>query len=266
MLHRPLPTGLLCITQPTHAWLAGQLARAWGNADFGTFAPWPEVCLGAELHDIGWLRWEPQPTLNLQTGYPHSFTELPPQVSVEIWTGAKQLAMPFGRYATLLVSLHGTGLFHRFTGWQRSLEAIDRVQTYLNQEAEFQQHLIAQLRADLHYEGMATPEVIDRNRQLVATWDTLSLMICMGVRQSKVADVPSANGKTTLTLAAIANDPTRLTLDPWPFQAESMTLKFEGRILSQTFSDEAMMRSSLQTAPWMTISTTITPVSGGDRD
>ena len=85
MLHRLTKQGLICITQPNHAWLSGQLAQAWGNEDFGLLTPPKEVCLGAELHDIGWLHWEQAPTLNPKTGYPHNFTELSTQVHVDIW-------------------------------------------------------------------------------------------------------------------------------------------------------------------------------------
>ncbi len=92
MLHRK-HSGVICITQPMHAWVAGQLARAWGNESFGSFAPWEEVCLAAEQHDIGWHRWEGAPTLNTTTGYPHSFTELPTAVSVDIWTRVKEVVM-----------------------------------------------------------------------------------------------------------------------------------------------------------------------------
>ncbi len=73
MLHRKHFGERICITQPTHAWVAGQLARAWGNDRFGSFAPWEEVCLGAEQHDIGWHRWEGSPTLNPTTGLVYLF-------------------------------------------------------------------------------------------------------------------------------------------------------------------------------------------------
>ena len=94
MLHRKEPAGLIVITQPTHAWISGCLARAWGNEHFGSFAPIQEVCMGAEQHDIGWLYWEQAPTLNPHTGYPHKFTELSTQEHINIWCGAKHLALP----------------------------------------------------------------------------------------------------------------------------------------------------------------------------
>lgn len=39
MLYRQDPAGLIVIGQPAHAWVAGQLARAWGNEHVGDVAP-----------------------------------------------------------------------------------------------------------------------------------------------------------------------------------------------------------------------------------
>ena len=44
----------LVIGQPAHAWVSGQLARAWGNAAFPAPSPREPVCLAAEQHDVGW--------------------------------------------------------------------------------------------------------------------------------------------------------------------------------------------------------------------
>src|SRR2546429_8619389 len=77
MLHREDETGLILIGQPAHAWVSGQLARAWGNERFGRFEPWEEVCLAAEQHDIGMAAWDAAPELNEASGLPYSFRELP---------------------------------------------------------------------------------------------------------------------------------------------------------------------------------------------
>jgi len=87
--------------------------RAWGNERFGEVAPWEEVCLGAEQHDVGHTAWEQAPTLNPQTGLPYSFLEMPRHVHVQLWSEAARFVLPQGRYA-LLVSLHGTGLYERY--------------------------------------------------------------------------------------------------------------------------------------------------------
>src|SRR6266446_1659366 len=77
MLYREDPAGLIVIGQPSHAWVSGQLARAWGNDEVGTVAPWEEVCLAAEQHDLAHALWERSPALNPQTGRPYSFLDMP---------------------------------------------------------------------------------------------------------------------------------------------------------------------------------------------
>ena len=56
MLYWDDPAGTIGIAQPAHAWVSGQLARAWGNVRFGTVAPRDEVCLAAEQHDVGYCQ------------------------------------------------------------------------------------------------------------------------------------------------------------------------------------------------------------------
>lgn len=260
MLYRTIGEDRICITQPTHAWVSGQLAQVWGNETFGSLAPLEAVCLGAEQHDIGWLPWEAAPTFNPETGYPHNFTEVAPEVHTTLWAGAKQLAMPMGRYATLLVSLHGTGLYERFTHWKKSPESTKLVEAFLEQEKEFQQELIQQLGQDPAYQDYVTLDAIARNQKLIATFDALSLMICMGVtKQQQFEQVPTATGETTLTLMPINNDPTQLSVEPWCFQSEAVTVVFEGRILKEKARDEELMREQLAKASWVTIRVVLRP-------
>lgn len=261
MLHRQDPAGLIVITQPTHAWVAGCLARAWGNDYFGSFVPKEQVCLGAEQHDVGWLLWENMPTLNLHTGYPHSFMEVATEVHVNIWSGAKQLALPFGRYVALLVSLHGTGLYERFRGWQNSPKSTqEEVQEFLTQEKAFQQKLITNLQDDFYYAPYSTVETVERNRSLVAVWDSLSLALCMGVRKEQHFDrVPTASGETTLTITPVDDDMTQIKVSPWSFGQSEVKLVFEGRILQEQFTDETAMRDALESADWVTITTLLSP-------
>ena len=176
------------------------------------------------------------------------------------FTAIAQLARPMGRYVTLLVSLHGTGLYERFTHWKKSPEATRAVKAFLQQEKEFQQHLINQLGQDPAYQPYVTPEAIARNQRLVATLDALSLFICMGVTaQKQVEQVPSATGETTLTLMPINDDPTQLWVEPWCFQCNEVTVVFEGRILTQKANDEQTMREQLANAPWVTFTATLRP-------
>ena len=54
MLLREDGDAVVCIGQPAHAWLSGQLARAWA---LDPVEPWEEVCLAAEQHDLGMAGW-----------------------------------------------------------------------------------------------------------------------------------------------------------------------------------------------------------------
>jgi hypothetical protein len=186
--------------------------------------------------------------------------EVAPEVHTKLWAGAKYLAMPMGRYAALLVSLHGTGLYERFTHWKKSPEATRVVEAFLKQEKEFQQNLIARLGQDPAYQTYVTPAAIARNQRLVATVDALSLAICMGVTgQQQFEQVPAAAGEITLTLMPINDDPTQLSVEPWCFQADEVTVVFEGRILTEKANDEQTMRDRLANAPWVTLTATLRP-------
>lgn len=258
MLHRQSSEGLICITQTTHAWVSGQLAQAWGNEQFGSFAPHPEVCLGAEQHDIGWLLWEQSPTLNPETGYPHNFMQLPVLEHVLLWTKAKYLALALGRYPALLVSLHGTGLYQRHRHWENSEDTRQMVEAFLQKEEGFQEGLLQGLKNDPRYVASTTPEVIERNQQLVAIWDLLSLALCMGFGETKeVERVPTATGETSLTLSLQGDESVKIS--PWPFQGESVKVAFEGRLLRDRSSSEEEMRQALEVAPWVTLTVGLHP-------
>jgi Protein of unknown function (DUF3891) len=260
VLHRRDRAGLVAITQPAHAWVAGQLARAWGNARFGRVEPREAVCLAAEQHDNGWADWETAPTLNPATGRPHTFLELPRPTHLAIWGGASRWARTLGRYPALLVSLHGTGLYEGYDAGRDPPAVAALVADFLAREGAVQADLLASLRADPRAAPHARPEVVARNRRLVAVWDAMSLAVCGGLAGERtIARVPTVAGETSLTLAPVGDDPTRVAVAPWPFARSAVTLVCEGRRLDATFADEGAMRAALLAAPVETIVTDLHP-------
>jgi Protein of unknown function (DUF3891) len=216
MLLRPDGDAVIAIGQPAHAWLSGQLARAWAEP----FEPWEEVCLAAEQHDVGMAAWEGRPTLNPDTGLPRSFMQLTLDEHLEIWWSAAPLVVPQSRYAALLVSMHGTALYER-----RNRDD-ERVRGFLDGQAELQARLLETLRADPFTAPFATDEVVRRNQQLVWRWDSLSLGLLLDWD---------------------------LDLEPWPFRGDPLSLRCEGRRLEGRFDDEETMREALADAPWVTL-------------
>ncbi len=260
MLYRKIPDGLIAISQPAHAWLAGQVALAWGNQVMGTFAPHQEVSLAAAQHDIGWLKWETRPTRDPHTGLPYSFLEMPRIDHIDIWTTAGRHALILGRYPALLISLHGTGLYERFG--RNSTTPADQpiVQAWLEGEYRFQAELLASLQQDSYYTRYTTPEVIERNRRLIATWDSFSLSVCAGLQKPVMLEhVPAADGDLTLTLTPDATDSARIIVEPWSFTEDMVTLICEGRRIIGTYADEQQMHTALRQAAWVTMHTHLVP-------
>lgn len=264
MLHRDDAAGLVVITQPAHAWVAGQLARAWGTARFPPPEPWEEVCVAAERHDDGWLAWEVAPTRNPATGLPFSFLELPRAEHLAIWSAAGPTVLALGRYPALLVSLHGTGLYERHDPARGPTDPA--VQAFLGQEQAFQTRLLTELQADPDFAVHAAPDAIARNRRLIAVWDALSLAICGGQPDTRrIGGVPTVDGETPLSVLPESRDASRVALAPWPFTEDVVTLRFEGRHLPGRFADEATMRAALTHAPWVSFMVRLNAATVNER-
>ncbi len=217
MLFREGVGGVLAIGQPTHGWVCGQLARAWGNARFGTFAPWEEVCLAAEQHDVGMAAWEGAPTLDRRTGRAFSFMALPEPGHSRMFADAARLLLAQNRYAALLTSLHFFALAARHDSANDTSEGARAVREYLATEVVWQEAIVAGLRADAHYAPHVAPVALERNRRLVAAWDWLSLLLLMGLRGPTEVVVPGAVEDIALTLTPARDDAMRIAVAPWPF-------------------------------------------------
>jgi Protein of unknown function (DUF3891) len=154
MLLRPDGDDTLCIGQASHAWISGQMARAWAEP----FEPYEELCLAAEQHDIGMAEWDLTPTLNVDTGLPHSFMEMPFEVHRDLWLAAPYKLVTQSTYAAALVSMHGSRLYEMR---QRTPE----VEDFLGRQAELR-------------DGLAV-EISKENSDLIWQWDHMSLALIL---------------------------------------------------------------------------------------
>jgi hypothetical protein len=221
---------VLCIGQPAHAWLSGQLARAWGNGLFPEPRPRDEVVLAAAQHDLGMAAWDAAPELNPDTGWPRSFLEMPIETHLGLWSAAPRLALSQSRWVALLVSMHGAFLYER-----RSQDP--GVAAFLTA----QQVLQDELRTSL---GVSEREA-RRNQRLLAAWDWLSLVLCMDRLPAEV----DAERPMHLESAGGAE----VAVSPWPFRTDQVEVRVEGRRLRGRFEDQDAMRAALQAAPWETV-------------
>ena len=221
MLLRPDGDATICIGQPAHAFVSGQLAAAWQPRP----EPFEEVVLAAAQHDAGMADWDAAPELNPDTGLPQSFMEMSLDTHLRLWTHAPQRVLPQSRYAALLVSMHGTALYE-----MRDLSKLDDpapVTRYLDEQRELQRRLAAGL----------DQEQVRRNQQLIWAWDFLSLGLCLRWDDAAVND---------LTLYSD-------TIEPWPFASNTVRLHTDGRRLEGRYKTADSLHAALDAAPWVTL-------------
>jgi hypothetical protein len=250
MLFREDNEGMWAIAQPAHAWLSGQLAAAWGNERFGEFTPRNEVLLAAAQHDIGWIAWEQNPAFNPATGRPFSFLELPTADHLKIWRATAPALLPQSRYAALLVSLHGTGLYERLHDYSRdTAEEAEAARQYLADEKVVQGRLIESLAGDPAFAEAAEPATLDRNRRLLATWDAMSLFLCFGrPEEQQLRDVPASQGSLNLSLRPADREGFAFRIDPWPFHESRVVVLLDALRLPSRFPSRQALREGLKTA------------------
>ena len=239
MLIRPGEDGALAIGQLSHAWISGQLARAWGNERFGGPEPRQDVALGAEQHDIGWALFDLEPRWNPDTGLPRSFLELTVDDHLEIWRPAPERLISTSLHAALVISMHGSSLSE--LRQKMVPDEAAKVQEHIDTEHARQ----AQLRERL---GVSEAHA-ERTRRQMWTWDGLSLALCHRWRPFVARDVPTADGE----LVDVELDVDAGTLHPWPFAADAVEVSCEARRLAPRYEDEPAMHEGFRAAPVQTL-------------
>lgn len=252
MLLRKDDRGVLAIGQPSHAWISGQLARAWGNDRFGAVEPYDEVCLAAEQHDVGWAARDLEPLYNPDTGLPRSFMEMPVEIHLGLFTDGPQSLVSQSRYAALLVSTHGWRLYARRDLARVSPHDAEAIRSFLAAQRRFQGELTDLLRADPATAASARDDLLERNSLLIWTWDYISLALCLNWPPVTAKGAPTTTGEVDLDLAP-GSAPDRMVVEPWPFAAPALRVRCEGRRLERRYDSEEQLSSAFSEAPWETL-------------
>lgn len=226
----------LAISQPMHAWVSGQLLRAW---DESLAEP---LLLAAEQHDIGWMDWETAPSFNPQTGRPHLFREVGASVHAPMWMkGVERALGAWGSHVALLISRHGGVIYRRYTDRHRMAEAdVTAAQGFLDSQAPIEAEWAQLLGLDA--------ATLKKQTALIALVDTLSLALCGELKAPLDVQAPDRNGDLkTLRLVERPERPFDFILSPWPFRADVVTVEGEARPLPADgrFASEAAMRAWL---------------------
>ncbi len=262
MLLRKSGEDVIAIPQPSHSWLSGQMARAWGNERFARPEPHAEFCLGAEQHDLGWLGWELAPELDPDTGLPREFMRLRPPDHVALWTDGVRRARLYGSYPALLVSLHAETIYSRHFDFDAATPDDRRiVRSFLDDQRAFRHGVTAALHADKRLAAVTTEDVLEHNRLLVAALDWMSLQICWGVTQeARLPEVPvTGEERVELTLRPGTRVAETVVVDPWPFAVDQLEVRAEGRFLKGRFASDEALHSALKRADPRLVTTILVP-------
>jgi hypothetical protein len=236
MLFRDQTSGVLAISQLTHAWISGQILRAWeGNLS-------ETLLLAAEQHDIGWMDWEAEPTFNPDTGRPHLFREIGASTHAPMWTRGVQRAVgAWGTHVGLLISRHGRVIYRRYTDRHRVSEAdAAAAQNYLNAQAPIETSWSRAL-------GLDAAE-LERETALLAFSDTLSLALCGELKTPLDVEAPGRDGKgSTIHVTERPGRSFDFAVSPWPFRVNELVVEAEARPLPKAgrFPDESAMKTWL---------------------
>jgi hypothetical protein len=219
----------LAISQPAHAWLSGQMLRAWAQ-------PLPEpLLLAADQHDVAWLDWELEPSFEPASGRPHRFRDVPAATHAPMWDRGVQRALAaWGRHAALLISRHGSLIYTRYLDRHRAGPA----------DAAAADHYVAEHQAVQARWAVAlglSEQALTEQSQLIAAADALSLALCGDLPTPLEIAVPGG------VLRLVAQDEAAFSVTPWPFRLPEFAVACEARVLpaSGRFADHAACQAWL---------------------
>jgi hypothetical protein len=250
---------LLCIHQTSHALMAAEFCRHWGNRDFARPAPFGPVMLGIEQHDNGWHEWELAPLLNAG-GAPMSFLQGPPTPEkLELWRRGADRAGAQHPYAGLLVSRHAALLYQADV---MQMGGPDRlaIQHFISSE----EMRLAQVRHAFARDPILGPALRDvvllAHTRLLQFGDNASLQVCVPWGpQGRLAHCP-VDFAGSYTEIEMAWDDETITFVPWPFGVDEFSVSIHGKLLDQpTFPDHHTYQAALATAPYLHLTWRVVP-------
>lgn len=218
------------ILQRAHGCLAAQLAAQWKKEDRPE--RWTELLLAIGEHDDAQTELEQDDLITPQGG-PVNFKmktfELPHCQQMIDFSLSKS------RYIALLTSMHINFLHVKEA--QHNPEAA----AFLNEQKTLREQWrkslnISEADAEKHY-------------ALLEWSDAFSLLICQHQYQPEQRSIQISDGPDKKDYQLIQIDEKTLTVNPWPFEAETFKVWYDSRILPQlTFSNNQEFKKCLLAA------------------
>ena len=245
MLFRELADGSwLAVSQPMHALVSGQMARAWGAPGFARPEPFEDIATACAQHDVAWMDWEAAPTFDPATGRPTQFRQVGAKDHAPMWAaGVRRALAAWGPWVGLLVSRHGSRIYAAYQDRHRVSEAdTAAAETYQREQGA--------LRADLMARLGVTEAQLEEAAALVAVTDALSLAACGGIATLGWSGLAPLAGGGEVPLKLEEGDGV-MTVAPWPFAVPEVLLQWTGRRFAPgtRWTEAEAMRRDYAAAP-----------------
>lgn len=250
MIVREMPNGqLLCLNQTTHAHMAAQFVRHWGNADFAVPTPYAEVMLAVSQHDNGWYEWELRPRL-CANGYPMDFLQDDePLAKLDLWRLSVSRVYSQHPYAALLVGRHAAWLYQGALSQIGDPAVRGQVVAFIDEQLKLPDKVRALFHADPDVSAWLDEAVLDANTRLLQFGDFAVLQIAIPWANQRVMPRCPRNHHDHVDIHMVYDEQT-IHFDPWPFGVDHFTVTIHGKLLSERhFPNETAYHTALAAAP-----------------
>jgi hypothetical protein len=251
MIVREMGNGrLLCIHQTTHALMAVQFCRYWGNEHFAAPQPYTPVMMAIAQHDNGWYEWELSPRLR-PDGVPMDFITYTDQAGkTALWQRGIDRVWGQHPYAALLISRHASILYEKSLAQDVYAGKNQRaVLRFLSDQRELMERARRLLGGDLELLAAMQPEFVQTNTRLLQFGDHASLQVIVPwSAETTLPHCPLDYTGATVEIGMRYGDHT-ITFDPWPYSVDQFEVTLEGYLLeADHFADEADYQRALREA------------------
>jgi hypothetical protein len=261
MIVRELPNGeLLCIHQTTHALMAAELCRRWGNGNFACPEPYAAVMLGIAQHDNGWYEWELQPKLR-DDGYPEDFMhESALLAKLQLWRRGIGRLYAQHPYAALLLSRHAALLYQ--SDLERPLPDQARHATlgFIQEQITLVATMRAQFAGAPQWVQALKDETIEAHTWLLKFGDSASLQTLVPWAAERTLAHCPVDFQGESTAIQMQYDDQTITFAPWPFDVAQFEVSCHGKHLTQrSFDTQAHYHAALAAAPYRQLNWHVVP-------
>jgi hypothetical protein len=231
--------------QHDHALLSGELAMNWVGIEREPHLLPFDLVLATALHDLAWCDLDRTPTLDPESGRPHTFHTLPLEPKLAAYAlGLDQLER-LSAYSAFLASLHYT-----------SFRETESVKAFQAAEADRRRRLGSARDVEARSDEQLLEELA-----YLQLFDNLSIFLCLsppsvdvGEQPDWVDDLRHLTSPSGTIFHFTWLDEDLLHVDPFPFR-EALPLQLRYRELSQQeFESEEELARAWAAAPelsWM---------------